>query len=287
MLDNYDYLKTKVYNLTNINLDAYKERQMKRRIDAFIDRQNLPKDILIKEEAQENSQILIASESSGKTMRTSYKLFIRELEEKPALLNSFVNYLTINVSEFFRNEEQWEVLENDVLPYLLSKFGKELKIWSAACSTGDEPYSLVMLLTKFLPLSKIHVYASDIDEEIIEKAKLGVYNIKSLKGVPKEFMDKYFSRINKDTYQISESIKSRVTFKKHDLLGGNYPNKCNLIVCRNVLIYFTEEAKDEIYHKFNDSLEDGGILFVGSTEQIIHSSKYNFQAYKSFFYQKP
>lgn len=262
MLDNYDYLKVQVYRLTNINLEAYKERQMKRRIDAFIQRQDF------------NSK------------EVSYIKFINELKVNPLLMKKFIKYLTINVSEFFRNPEQWKYLKEDIIPLLIKSFGQELKIWSAACSTGDEPYSLVMLLSKFLPLSKIHVYASDIDEEVMEKAKLGIYNIKSLKEVPKEFQVKYFTKIDSDTYQISEDIKACVTFYKHNLLERQFLQQCHLIICRNVLIYFTEEAKEEIYHKFNSSLEVGGILFVGSTEQIIQPQKFNFTTERSFFYKK-
>ena len=99
-------------------------------------------------------------------------------------------------------------------------------------------------------------------------------------------MDKYFVKINEKTYQISEKVKSCVSFRKHNLLNDEYLQRCNLIVCRNVLIYFTEEAKDEIYKKFNSSLLENGILFIGSTEQIFQASSYNFYTYKSFFYEK-
>ncbi len=272
MLDNYEYLKEEFYNMTNINLNAYKERQMKRRIEAFIDRQNFSDKIDIKQYKVEN--------------KTPYRFFVKELKNDSELLDEFINHLTINVSEFFRNPQQWEELRDNIIPYLFDTFGRTLKIWSSACSTGDEPYSLVLLLSEFLPLSKIHIYASDVDDQVMEKAKLGIYNIKSLKEVPKKLLTKYFIKINENTYQISDEIKECVTFKKLDLLKDNYINKCNFIICRNVLIYFTEEAKDEIYKKFNESLVDNGILFVGSTEQIIHAQKYKLKSHKSFFYKK-
>ncbi len=278
MLDNYDYLKAQVYKLTKINLEAYKERQMKRRIDAFINRQNTRIDYkkgTIKELTDDQ-----------KKEKFSYVSFVKKIKNDQQLMDKFIEHLTINVSEFFRNPEQWKRLEKSILPYLFESFGKDLRIWSAACSTGDEPYSLVMLLSKFMPLSKIRVYATDIDESAIERAKLGIYNSNSLKELPKEFLVKYFVKINEKTYQISDEIKSRVAFKKHDLLNDDYLQRCHLIVCRNVLIYFTEEAKDEIYKKFNSSLMENGILFIGSTEQIFQANTYNFQTYKSFFYEK-
>ncbi len=258
MADNYETFKTQIYQLTKIDLNSYKERQMKRRIDALIAKHKI----------------------------TSYNAYVDTIKKNAVMLEEFINYLTINVSEFYRNPEQWNLLEKDVLPYLFNKFGNGLKIWSAACSTGDEPYSLVMLLSKYLPLSRIKIIATDIDKQILEKAKLGLYNVKSLKALPQEFITKYFREVNSSTYQIIDSVKACVEFKKHDLLKDAYPTQCDLIVCRNVLIYFTEEAKDEIYKKFNSSLKKDAILFVGSTEQIIQPQNLQFATYKSFFYKK-
>lgn len=258
MADNYETFKEQIYHITKIDLNSYKERQMKRRIDALIAKHKI----------------------------TSYNIYVDTLKKNPVMLEEFVNYLTINVSEFYRNPEQWNLLEKDVLPYLFNKFGNGLKIWSAACSTGDEPYSLVMLLSKYMPLSRIKIIATDIDKQILEKAKLGLYNVKSLKGLPQEFITKYFREVNSGTYQILDSVKACVEFKQHDLLKDAYPSQCDLIICRNVLIYFTEEAKDEIYKKFNSALKKDAILFVGSTEQIIQPQNMQFATYKSFFYKK-
>ncbi|MCR5792258.1 MAG: protein-glutamate O-methyltransferase CheR [Lachnospiraceae bacterium] len=254
----YEGFKQQVYNLTKIDLSSYKERQMKRRIDALISKRKI----------------------------SDYTDYVALLQTDRMAFDEFVNYLTINVSEFYRNPEQWKVLEEEIFPELFQRFGKNLNIWSAACSTGDEPYSLVMLLSKFLPLNNIRITATDIDNQVLEKAKLGLYNVKSLKALPKEFVDKYFTKINDTTYQISDQIKSRVNFKQHNLLKDPYPKNCDIIICRNVLIYFTEEAKNEIYAKFNDSLKNEGIFFVGSTEQIIQPQSLHFESMRPFFYKK-
>lgn len=258
MIDDYENFKNQIFRISKINLNSYKERQMKRRIDA----------LLLKHKF------------------TSYISFVEAIKKDEILYDEFINYLTINVSEFYRNPEQWDMLEKEILPYLFDKFGNNLKIWSAACSTGDEPYSLVMLLSKFVSLSRIKIIATDIDAQVLEKARLGLYNVKSLKALPEEFINKYFTEVNDKTYQISDKIKSCVEFKQHNLLLDPYPSQCNLIICRNVLIYFTEEAKDNIYKNFNLSLKQDGILFVGSTEQIIQPQNFNFVAQKSFFYKK-
>ena len=104
--------------------------------------------------------------------------------------------------------------------------------------------------------------------------------------MPKEFVDKYFTKIGEKNYQICDEIKACVEFKQHNLLLDTYPTNLDLIVCRNVVIYFTDEAKTEIYKKFNDSLKKDGILFVGSTEQIINYRDLNYSSVKSFFYTK-
>ena len=254
-MEDYEFFKAQVFKLTSIDLNAYKENQMKRRIDTLIQKH--------------------------KCNYSSYVTLIKTNKDK---LEEFVNFLTINVSEFWRNPDQWKVLEEKILPSLIKIPG--FKIWSAACSTGDEPYSLVMLLSKYMPLNRIKITATDIDKQVLEKARVGLYHEKSLKGLPKEFVTKFFEKKTETSYQINDEVKRCVDFKEHNLLKDPYPSSCDLIVCRNVLIYFTEEAKDEIYAKFNRALKPGGILFLGSTEQIIQPSKLGFNSISSFFYQK-
>lgn len=255
-MEGYNVFKEKIYRKIGINLSSYKERQMKRRIESLISRNNY----------------------------NSYEEYFKALNTNLNLLEEFVNYLTINVSEFYRNPQQWDVLEKDILPGLLSRKSK-LKIWSAACSTGEEPYSLAMLLTNFFPLHEIDILASDIDKGALVKANIGTYSAKSLTNLPVKFKNNYFTKVN-DYYKISEDIKKRITFKHHNLLEDKYPNNCDLIICRNVMIYFTEETKSEMYHKFHDALDRDGILFVGSTEQIILPHRYNLTPVKTFFYTR-
>lgn len=252
----YEKFKEEIFSLTTINLTLYKEKQMKRRIDSLIRKNNYE----------------------------YYEDYVKALKENKALYNEFINYLTINVSEFYRNPEQWEVLERDVIPLLLQK-SKTPRIWSSACSTGDEPYTLVMVLNKYLPLNNIHILATDIDKTAMEKAKTGIYSSKSIENLPKPYLEKYFDIVG-ESYKVKDEIKNCVEFKQLNLLRDAYPAQCDLIVCRNVLIYFTEEAKNDIYVKFNNAMRQQGILFVGSTEQIIMSGKYGFKPMRTFFYQK-
>ena len=252
----YEGFKLEIHKLSGINLTFYKEKQMKRRIDSLI---------------KKNGYEL-------------YEDYVMALKANMPLFNEFINYLTINVSEFYRNPDQWEVLQKDAFPLLL-KNSKKLKIWSAACSTGDEPYTLVMVLNEYIPLKDIRIIATDIDKEALKKAKAGVYTDKSLEKLPQAYLTKYFTK-NGNIYTIRDEVKNQVEFSQHNMLRDPFPAVCDLIVCRNVLIYFTEEAKIQIYTQFNKSLRTEGILFVGSTEQIIMASRYNFSPFKTFFYLK-
>ncbi|MBO5208656.1 MAG: protein-glutamate O-methyltransferase CheR [Lachnospiraceae bacterium] len=258
MVYDYEYFKKAVYDLTKIDLNAYKEKQMKRRIDTLI----------------------------AKNRIVGYDNYIAALKADNRMFEEFVNYLTINVSEFYRNTDQWEILDKEIFPELIQKFGKNLKIWSAACSTGDEPYSLVMALSRHLPLNQIKIYATDLDKQVIAKAKAGLYAEKSIANVPEDLKKKFFTKIG-PSYQISEEVKARVEFKEHNLLKDTYQTDYHLIVCRNVLIYFTEEAKDEVFRKFQKSIKPGGFLFIGSTEQIINYKEIGYERRNSFFYEKP
>ena len=255
--DNYEKFKKDILQLAGIDLNSYKEKQMRRRINTLITKNNV------------------------KTYN-DYVALIKKDKEK---FDQFINFLTINVSEFYRNPDQWKILEGEVFPALIKKFGKNLKIWSAACSTGDEPYSLVMALSRQVPLTNIKIIATDIDNQVLDTARMGLYNEKSIASVPDDLKKKYFTKVG-SSYQISDEIKKRVEFKKHDLLKDPYPSGCNLIVCRNVVIYFTEEAKDVIYQKFHKALQPGGVLFIGSTEQIMNYIELGFDRHTSFFFEK-
>lgn len=256
-MNEYEVFKRNIKELINIDLNLYKEKQMLRRITSLMKRNKI----------------------------NSLDDYYKKLKVDKLLLEQFVNYLTINVSEFFRNSSQWEVLEKDILPYLIKNSNGPLKTWSSACSTGEEPYSLAMILSEFYSLSEINILATDIDSTALNKAKEGIYDKKSLKNVPTKFINKYFEKYN-ENYKIKDDIKNTVVFKKMDLLKDEFPKHLDLIICRNVIIYFTNEAKELLYKKFYDSLNENGILFVGSTEQILLPERYNFKPVKTFFYKK-
>lgn len=257
MFDKYEEFKADVFKLTKIDLNYYKEKQMRRRIDT------------------------LANKNGAK----SYEEYIQMIKSDKEKFEQFVNFLTINVSEFYRNPDQWKLMDQQVIPKLIKEQRKPIKIWSAACSTGDEPYSLAMAFSKHVPLSDIKILATDIDKQVIEHAKVGLYSEKSIAGVPADLKKKYFTQIG-NSYQISDDIKRCVTFKEHNLLKDVYPKDYDLILCRNVVIYFTDEAKDMIYKNFYGSLKSKGVLFIGSTEQISNYKDLGFNRMSSFYFEK-
>lgn len=257
MIFDYEYFKREVLTLTGINLSCYKESQMKRRIDNLISKNRI----------------------------VGYEKYVTCLKTDRRMFEEFINHITINVSEFYRDLDQWKVMEEKAIPELIQRFGRNLKVWSAACSTGDEPYSLVMAMSRHLPLGNIRIYATDLDKQVIEMAKKGIYPEKSVAAVPADLKRRYFRQMGTE-YKISDEIKSRVEFREHNLLKDAYPTGCHLIVCRNVLIYFTEEAKEQIFRKYHNSLANGGMLFIGASEQIINNREIGFLRKSAFFYQK-
>lgn len=206
------------------------------------------------------------------------------LKKDPEQRQRFLDFITINVTEFFRNPEIFREAEKEIKNMLYSS-KEPLKIWSAACSIGAEPYSIAIILDKLDSLRKNNIIATDIDSTILNKAKLGEYTENEIKNVEKQDLDKYF-RIVGDKYIIVDKIKKMITFKKHDLILDSYDNNFDLVICRNVVIYFNQDVKEKIYKKFSQSLKKGGLLFVGATESIYNYKEYGFEKASTFIYRK-
>ncbi|GAE25081.1 chemotaxis protein methyltransferase CheR [Halalkalibacter wakoensis JCM 9140] len=256
MSQDYEQFIDQVKKKTAIDLSQYKEAQMKRRLESLRNKKGFDQ----------------------------FLPFFQAMTKDKDLFNEFLERMTINVSEFYRNGRRWDVLETKILPRLLQE-RKKLKLWSAACSTGEEPYTLAMIMSKFMPLTQVSILATDLDRAILERAKLGLYTERSLKEVPKDILTAYFEK-DPMGYKVRDEVKRTVQFKQQNLLADRFDDQYDLIVCRNVMIYFTEEAKHELYLKFSKALRPGGVLFVGSTEQIFNPSLYDFESEDTFFYKK-
>lgn len=253
---NYSYLQKWVYNNFRINLDGYKREQLLRRMTALINKYNV------------------------NTIEELLEIFEMNSYEK----QKFLDYLTINVTEFFRNSELFNNLKGEAIKEFGNKKGI-IKIWSAACSNGAEPYSVAMMLNDTILKNKYEILATDIDMKILEFAKQGVYTNLDIKNISKMHFHKYFKSSN-GKHSLSLDIKRNVKFKKHDLIRDNYDTGFDIILCRNVIIYFTSDVKERMYHNFSKSLKPGGLLFVGATESIHNYSEYGFKRCSAFIYKK-
>jgi chemotaxis protein methyltransferase CheR len=237
-------------------LAQYKEAQMKRRLTTLHTKKGYP----------------------------NFAAFFEAMTRDKALFHEFLDRMTINVSEFWRNSNRWEVLEKKFLPDMLRN-NRKLKCWSAACSTGEEPYTLAMILAQLHALQDTYLLATDIDDGALDKAKKGIYSDRSIRDVPQSYLTKYYKQENL-TYLISDELKKGIRYQKQNLLTDAFDTQFDLIICRNVMIYFTEDAKSLLYQKFATSLKQGGILFVGSTEQIFSPGQYQLEPAETFFYRK-
>ena len=249
--------KQKLKAQTEIDLDLYKEPQMKHRIKNLI-------------------------QNAGFDSYVQYFDYVYLNQDR---LAAFLENLTVNVSEFFRTPERFNKLEKNVIPKLLRRSSK-LNIWSAGCSSGAEPYTLSIIMKELTPSVRHRILASDLHAEILAKAKCGSYTANEKKSMSPERRRKYFDE-DGDFFAVKEEIKNAIEFRRHDLLKDQFEHGFDLILCRNVMIYFTDEMRDRIYHYFFEALNPGGILFVGATESILNFRRIGYTRFQPFFYQRP
>ena len=195
----------------------------------------------------------------------TYPEFLAAIYVDSVLYDAFFKHLTINVSQFFRDAPQWKTLRETVIPLLLQN-KTPLKFWSAGCSSGQEPYSLAMTMMTCFSSAKFSILGTDIDVNVLKQAIEGVYKQNDLASTPSDYLQEYFTPSHKG-YQLQDSVKRQVTFQHQNLLTDPFQTGYDFIACRNVVIYFTEEAKELLYKKFVDSLRPGGILFTGNTDR--------------------
>lgn len=192
-----------------------------------------------------------------------------------------ISALTTNVSHFFREDHHFELLRTKVLPLLSSKLesGEKIRIWSAGCSNGQEPYSLatVLLSEEKIPANAdIKILATDIDPKVISFAKQGCYDSQMIAGLPEDLRDKYFHQQpaaagsnHSEIWQANQEIKDLITFRELNLLRP-WPmkGKFDIIFCRNVVIYFDEKTQEALWQKFSDQMSPGAWLFLGHSERV-------------------
>jgi chemotaxis protein methyltransferase CheR len=253
----YTYLKARMKDLSGIDLSDYGERQMRRRLSGFVSRTPSPS---------------IAS-------------YCRMLEKDSLKLRELVAYLTIKVTEFFRDPATFEQLEALIQSRLAAK-GRHLNVWCAGCSSGCEAYSVALVLKRVCPDQCHRIVATDVDEVALCKARDGgPYRPAEVRHVPQAILEKYFTCAGR-SYWICDGLRQAVDFRRHDLLSDPFDSGFDLIVCRNVTIYFTEQARKRLNQRLHQSLTTGGILFIGATESIFDAAQMGFTRLDHGFYAK-
>ena len=253
----YERMARNVQALLGIDLGQYKPAQVWRRVNGFASARGLP-----------DPDALVA-----------------RAREDAALRQAFLDMLTINVSEFFRNPEAWEALvEKHLRPMLLGRL--PIRIWSAGCSLGYEPFTIAMLAREVAPHTPVHIHATDLDETILARARRAVYAESQMGGVSAARRARFFRKADAG-WEANPEIQAMITWRRHDLLRDPYERPFDIICCRNVVIYFTEAAKAQMYKRFCESLRPGGVLFLGATESIPNARAVGLTPTSLTFYSRP
>jgi len=205
----------------------------------------------------------------------SIETLIKKLNESPAFINEFLDELTVNVTEMFRDPSFWRVMRDEIIPGILLNH-KTFNIWHAGCSSGEEVVSMAILLKEMGIHNDVSLFATDLDVNILEKAKTATYPAKNMDLNEKNYIrfegkwslrDYYKEENGRVTFD--KNLFNNVTFRKHDLVLGDLFNKFDLILCRNVMIYFNQTLQNEVLKKFHESLFKYGYLAIGSKESLI------------------
>jgi len=215
------------------------------------------------------------------TKYNEYNILIKKDNEE---LEKLRNALTINVTKFFRDPTVFEVIRREIVPDIIEK-KKKIKIWCAGCATGEEPYTLAIIIYEYLALKKdvdVTILATDLDLEAIKKAKEGIYDKRNLENVSKMQLKKHFTELENGKFAINEHIKKMVKFSKHDLMSGSPAGRfMDVVSCRNVTIYFTENQKNTLSKEFHEALSNNGYYIIGKTEYIGREVEHLFEQYNS------
>jgi len=200
---------------------------------------------------------------------------IKKLTDQPSFVEEFLDELTVNVTEMFRDPGFWRVMREEIIPGILLNH-KQFKIWHAGCSSGEEVFSMAILLKEMGIHQDVTLIATDLDVNILDKAKSGSYPIKNMELNEKNYIRFKGTGNLKDYYQeengkaiLDKDLVNNVSFRKHDLVMGEVFNKFDLVLCRNVMIYFNQTLQNEVLKKFHESLFKYGYLAIGSKESLI------------------
>lgn len=234
----FGYIQREIQQLISIDVCSYKRSQLERRLNVFLLR-------------------------SG---HADWPSFFRVARTEPHAARKLKDYLTVNVSAFFKDPEKYAHLKDSLLPELLQRRGG-LRVWSAGCAEGQEAYSLAIMLADLAaPPQPHYILGTDFDADAIRHAQAGgPYALEEVAHVSADQLGRYFTPVS-NGYSIRAEMRARVNFRQHNLLFDPFEGPFDLIACRNVIIYFEPEIRAMLYRRFYDALIEGGVFFVGGTE---------------------
>ncbi len=257
--DDYEAFCTAFHKTSGIDLSQYKRGQMERRIRSFVQLHGHDPDL-----------------------RAYAKVLAADQDE----LDAFLNRVTINVSQLWRNPELWETLEQRIIPDLVESGRGRVRCWSAGSSYGAEAYTLAAIAQKAAPTARVTILGTDIDSRMVDKARTGAFTASDARDAPTATLAGHFEQQG-DVWQASENLKKIVTFEQGDLLRKRVtPDSFDLVLCRNTVIYFTEEVRDALHVRLIESLRPGGYLVVGNTERVASPDEVGLSSFAPFIYRK-
>jgi chemotaxis protein methyltransferase CheR len=244
-----------VRRLCQIDLLQYKRAQMERRIRSFAERR-------------------------GAARLAEYLSLLGERQDE---LEDFLDRVTINVSQLWRNPEQWDVLAEHVIPELASR--GRIRAWSAGCSYGAEAYTLAAVCAQ-MPGVRLEIHGTDIDPRMVARARGGRFTAEDARSAPRAALERFFVR-DGDGWNAGAGIRNVCTFEAGDLLRMPFPQETyDLVLCRNTVIYFTDAVRDDLHRRLAGALSTGGYLLIGSTERVTEPNAMALAPVRPFVYRK-
>ena len=256
--DDYTTLCEGVRKLTGIDLLQYKRGQMERRIRTFAQKQGI----------------------------TDLNEYLRVLQKDKAKVDEFIDRVTINVSQLWRNPEQWTLLGKTVIPELAAETGR-VRMWSAGSSYGAEAYTLAATALAAAPKARLTIKGTDIDPRMVDRARKGEFSADDARSAPAADMQRWFEKTDDGGWRGKPELKRLVSFETGDLLLSRIPREAyDLVLCRNTVIYFNEPVRDALHERLVESLRPGGVLMIGSTERVTKPRELGLKPTHPFVYRK-